>query len=235
MILSAHQGGYLPWEPLLDRIAQSDIFILLDGCQFEKGSFTNRQRLGNTWLTIPVNAHGKPRIRDTIITSQQWRRKHYQFLYHRYGAMERYDEVVGNLEWMYGEWETKFLGSYLARHLVFWCQEYDITTPIQRMPQDLIWQGGTDLIVRLCEHYGADTYLSGPLGSNYLDEEKCHEKNIRLEYYRGSPGMTESIMERWMRSPDNPFLSSRRTRTMKLSDAQEPSPATSQEAIMSTS
>ena len=52
--MSAHQPAYLPWLGYLDKIKRSDIFIFLDTVQFEKNSFTNRNKIktknGPIWL-----------------------------------------------------------------------------------------------------------------------------------------------------------------------------------------
>ncbi|MGO8710493.1 MAG: WbqC family protein [Rhizomicrobium sp.] len=58
MIISIHQPAYLPWLGFFDRIAGSDVFIVLDNVQFERNSFINRNRIktpdGPIWLTVPV-------------------------------------------------------------------------------------------------------------------------------------------------------------------------------------
>ena len=58
MIMSAHQPAYLPWLGYFDKIRRSDIFIFLDTVQYEKNSFTNRNKIksqnGPIWLSIPV-------------------------------------------------------------------------------------------------------------------------------------------------------------------------------------
>ena len=45
MILTAHQPAYLPWLGYFDKIIRSDVFIFLDSVQFEKNSFTNRNKI----------------------------------------------------------------------------------------------------------------------------------------------------------------------------------------------
>ena len=35
-ILAAHQPQYLPWLGFFDKIAQADVFVLLDNVQFKK-------------------------------------------------------------------------------------------------------------------------------------------------------------------------------------------------------
>lgn len=63
MIVSINQPAYLPWLGYFDRIARSDIHVVLDHVQFEKNSFTNRNKIrtkeGSAWLTIPLSTKGK--------------------------------------------------------------------------------------------------------------------------------------------------------------------------------
>ena len=41
----------------------------------------------------------------------------------------------------------------------------------------------TDLKIELLKQAGADTYLSGPSGNNYLELEKFPEKGIELKFF----------------------------------------------------
>ena len=58
MIVSINQPAYLPWLGYFHRIAISDLHIILDHVQFEKNSYTNRNKIrtpeGWNWLTVPV-------------------------------------------------------------------------------------------------------------------------------------------------------------------------------------
>ena len=77
------QPTYLPWLGYLKRIAESDVFVFLDIVQFEKNSYTNRNRIktasGPCWLTIPVLQQGhidRKLLATEIDTRQDWRKKH---------------------------------------------------------------------------------------------------------------------------------------------------------------
>ena len=63
MIVSINQPAYLPWLGYFERIANSDLHIVLDHVQFEKNSFTNRNKIrtkeGWMWLSVPVKTKGK--------------------------------------------------------------------------------------------------------------------------------------------------------------------------------
>ena len=62
MIISINQPAYLPWLGYFERIAMSDLHIVLDHVQFEKGSFTNRNKVRTgddaAWLTVPLATKG---------------------------------------------------------------------------------------------------------------------------------------------------------------------------------
>jgi len=85
MIVSINQLTYLPWLGYYDRIAASDLHIILDHVQFEKNSMTNRNKVrtseGWTWLTVPVLSKGK--FGDLEITklgiseNTKWQKKHW--------------------------------------------------------------------------------------------------------------------------------------------------------------
>ena len=68
MIVSINQPAYIPWLGFFEKIARADVFVYLDTVQFEKNSFTNRNKIktaqGWQWLTIPVKTKGH--IRNTL-------------------------------------------------------------------------------------------------------------------------------------------------------------------------
>ena len=81
MIISINQPAYLPWLGYFDRIAKSDLHIILDNVQFEKNSMANRNRIktpqGDSLLTVPVKMRGH--INNTIENilidnSQTWKK-----------------------------------------------------------------------------------------------------------------------------------------------------------------
>ena len=90
-IATAHQPAYLPWLGYFHKISLSDEFILLDSVQFEKNSFTNRNKIkvsnGEAWLTIPVEMKGhiNRNINEMVIDEKfDWRKKHWNSLLMNY-------------------------------------------------------------------------------------------------------------------------------------------------------
>ena len=114
MILSAHQPSFLPWPGYLHRIALCDTFIILDDVQFERNSFTNRNRLktanGPVWLTVPLEmkGHTESKIHDMQISkARDWRDKQWKTIYFNYkktpffSQYEPYLKSIFEKEWNY--------------------------------------------------------------------------------------------------------------------------------------
>ena len=45
MLVGIHQLHYLPWLRYFDKIARSDVFIVLDDIQFNKSGWQNRNKI----------------------------------------------------------------------------------------------------------------------------------------------------------------------------------------------
>lgn len=59
MIVTCHQPHFLPWIPYFNKLAHSDLFIVLDDVDYRKNYFQNRTLIIDNakrtyWLTVPV-------------------------------------------------------------------------------------------------------------------------------------------------------------------------------------
>lgn len=188
MILSAHQPAYLPWLGYFDKIASADIFVFLDNVQFEKNSFTNRNRIktphGAMWLTAPVKLKGH--IESTILEtrvddSQPWRAKHLKSIAANYRKSPFFDTLFPKLEAILTAPKDS-LAELCWTQLHFWLGELDIRTKIVRASSLPVASRKSDLVLDLCRHFGADHYISGAIGRDYLNEPAFAALGIRIEY-----------------------------------------------------
>lgn len=188
LILTAHQPAYLPWLGYFDKITKSDIFIYLDAVQFEKNSFTNRNRIktpqGATWLTVPVQMKGHldKKILDIEIDNRQpWKKKHLNTIYLNYKKVANFEEKYHKIESIYQN-EYQFLKDLCWDQLLFWFKELHIQTQVIKQSELSIESTKSDLVFDLCKHFNVSTYISGALGKNYLEEIKFTEQNIQIIY-----------------------------------------------------
>jgi hypothetical protein len=184
-----HQPLYLPWLGLFDRIYQCDLFIVLDNVPYSKNYFLNRNKIKTKhswiWLTIPVLLKGNTGslIKEIEIDNRQdWRKKHWLSIYYSYKNAPYFTYYSGffeefyKKEWVYLAKATDYILSYLLAEL-------SIKTPI-KMASSLVVQGKKEeLVLNIGEYLGADTYLSGPDGRNYLHVDWWRERNIIVLFH----------------------------------------------------
>ena len=193
MIVSISQPAYLPWIGYFDRIARSDVHIVLDDVPLERGSttrFTNRNRIktpnGAMWLTIPVKTAGlgQPLIRDVVIDNEvQWRRKHMNAVKGNYSRAPFFED---HCSWLRKFFEAKWdsLASAIGVSNEYFFRALQISTPRILSSAMAATGAKSDYILNLCREVGATQYLSGPFGEDYLEAEKFAEAGIEIRFHR---------------------------------------------------
>jgi len=187
MIVSINQPAYLPWLGYFGRIEASDVHVVLDHVQFEKNSFVNRNRVrtadGATWLTVPVRTAGRfgISIRELEIADERWRRKHWATIEQSYRSSPYFDALRPFLSQVYAREWPRLLE--LTGVLTTWqLEQLGITTRIVSSSELEPAGRKSALVLDLCRKLGATTYLSGPLGRNYLREELFTDAGIEIVY-----------------------------------------------------
>ena len=185
MIAAIHQPQFMPWLGYFDKMARADLFILLDTVQFKKNEWQNRNRIktatGPQWLTVPVRFRFPARIDEVAVNGDvPWRHKHLQALRTNYARAPFWEACRAELEDLYGQdpaslrqangasvdWLAGRLGIDTERR---WSSDMAVTT-----------QDPTQRLVDLCREAGADTYLSGADGRNYLEAERFRAAGIEV-------------------------------------------------------
>ncbi|RKY43027.1 MAG: hypothetical protein DRP80_06065 [Candidatus Omnitrophota bacterium] len=189
MIVSVHQPQYLPWIGYFDKILKSDCFVFLDKVQYKHREFQNRNRIrvkdGWIWLTVPVIVKGKRHqlINEVKIdNTSEWQRGHLRSLEVSYSKAEFFKDYRDWLEEVYlnRKWEKLIdLNVFIIRFIL---NELKIETPVYFESELGTTHTGTERIIEICKKLGADTYLSGVGGRDYLDEERFKEEGIVLKY-----------------------------------------------------
>lgn len=194
IVATGHQTNFLPGASVLSKIADADIFIACDEFQYVRHGWVNRNRLSDgTWLTVPVNE------RDTFAPINRvrlaegpvrWREKLARTIENRFGAVgEPYaaeirrpwrllaglnvallellvDELHVDAQWVF----QSHLES--GRH---WgpvvSDDHDELVPV------------SERLAAMTAEVGADVWLSGPSGRDYLDEEPFARRNIEVRYF----------------------------------------------------
>ncbi len=184
MKVAIHQPQYLPWLGYFDKIDQADCFVLLDDVQFKKNEWQNRNRIktaaGWQWLTVPVLHRFPQRICEVRINqTDPWSRKHLQALFSNYGSAPFFDLHRPFFEEIYGREWTLLVDLNVAA-ITYLAEALGIQTKLVLasslpVPSEL---EATERLIAICQAVGADTYLSGVGGREYLDLTLFKEAGI---------------------------------------------------------
>lgn len=186
MLLSAHQPAYLPWLGYLEKIARADVFIYMDTVQFERNSYTNRNKIkgpnGAQMLTIPVcmKGHMDKVMKDMLIDEKtNWRRKHLNAIFCNYKKAPFFAQNFPKLERLYEDTTDNF-SEFVYRQLMFWLYELHIDTKIVRLQDLKITSANSELVLDMCKAVGATQYLSGALGKDYLNTAQFTAEGVEV-------------------------------------------------------
>ncbi|WP_252250248.1 WbqC family protein [Clostridium sp. ZBS13] len=184
MILSAHQPAYLPWLGYFHKIAISDVFVILDEVQFEKNSFTNRNKIktsnGTTWISVPMkmNGHIQKTINQMEIDNKfNWRAKHWKSLYLNYKKSPYFNLYSDFLEETYKkEWSNICdLTDHINRYLL---NELGIKTKLCRQSDVNIKNKKQELILELCKKFESEIFVFGKMGENYVNVDYFKDNKV---------------------------------------------------------
>lgn len=177
MIVSIHQPSYWPWLGLLDKIAKSDVFVILDNVQLNKDSYQRRNIFCAAGkkknLTVPIDYHLGVKINEACIKDPEFPQKHFETLRNWYLRSEFFDDVTEIIKPIYKQRyeklidvvnETMFasLEAFGIKNQVVLASELDVS--------------GTkgNLVLNICEALKVDTYLSGKGALGYFQKDDYH-------------------------------------------------------------
>lgn len=191
MRMAIQQPEHAPWAGFFHKMLGVDLYVFLDHVQFKKRYFENRNKIrtaqGWTWVTVPAQVKGRytQAINAVeIAPDDAWRRKYWGRLLASYAKAPQGRDL---LAWVGEEWLPAARGRLLDMNLGFIrkvCELLDIATPTA-LASELVPAGpvGSDLILALCRAAGAHTYVSGPDGGGYLDQDAFRRAGVALEFH----------------------------------------------------
>lgn len=185
-IVSIHQPGYLPWFGFFHKMMYCDIFVFLDDVQYEKNGWQNRNKIrtsdGFSWLTVPVKANFGTLINEVKIdNSQNWMKKHKKTIELNYSKGKFFNKYWPLIEPIY---DKKFdllidLNMELIRTLM---KLLKINTKTVFSSELNTTAQGSDRILEICKSLHSDIYISGALGTNYLELNDFQKQKISVKF-----------------------------------------------------
>ncbi len=207
LILSAHQPNFLPYLGFFDKMLRSDIFVIRDEVLFTDSDFHHRNKIrinGNDninnpqfkWLTIPV-VNSKDYIKHILIKKNakiknfEWNKKLIQDIKANYKGSAYFDFLFPRLKEIFN-CEDEMLIDLNMKIIMLIKNILGIKTKIIMASElglrpgnytecDNKTEASRDL-TRICTKLGANVYLSGDGGRDYLDMESFESQGIEVKF-----------------------------------------------------
>ncbi|WP_164668013.1 WbqC family protein [Virgibacillus doumboii] len=183
--IAIHQSQYLPWAPYFRKVAQSDLFVIMDAVQFQKNGVQNRNKIRNKhedfWLTIPVSGSINDLILEKSISNPLWKKKHWKSIRTAYQKAPYWYQYANKLEALYSQ-DYKSLFEVNDNVFKFIIKELEIDTDIVYLSDLNTQMSKSNLVLEICQKLDANVYLSGHGGKSYLNESDFSKRGIYIEY-----------------------------------------------------
>jgi hypothetical protein len=187
MKVTIHQPEHIPWLGFFHKIAQVDTCVILDDVQYEKGYFQNKNKIrtkdGYNWLIVALNKMAfDTKIKDvTIVQDNLWAKKWINILQQTY-IKSKYGNLYLNAiaDIIKGKYDKLAdLNFALIKYL---CTCLDVTTNFL-ISSEMETEGkASDKNLNICRAVGAETYLSGISGKDYLKLDDFEKAGIKVEF-----------------------------------------------------
>lgn len=177
--ISAHQPAFMPWLGYIKRISLCNIFVILDDVQFEKNSFSNRNKILNKslntsqWLTVPIliKGHFEKKIKDIQINKQiNWKKKHLRTISQEYKHTKQFKQRFKDITEIY-EKDYIYLIDLNMNILNYLLKLFSIKTKLYKQSDLRITGKNNQLIVSLCKKFNINNFIFGSQGKNYVDNK----------------------------------------------------------------
>jgi hypothetical protein len=171
MLVSIHQPSYWPWLGLLDKIAKTDTFILLDNAQVVKGTYQYRNIFfcsGEAkFITIPVNLKLGIRFNELEFNNRTWKAEHLNKLHNYYLKAPYFNIVYSELEKFYSNNFNNPI-DILKETMLFSFKKLSINLNILLSSQFEVTGTKGEMVLNLCKAVGATNYLAGQGSFEYM-------------------------------------------------------------------
>jgi len=180
MIVTIHQPEHFPYEGFFQKMRESDLFIVLDNVKFRKNYFQNRNKFlskkgEEEWFGVAVPKNSNSLLINEITPVDDrinnWKSKTIKQISNNFSIdiTDVYDQ-------------EKLIEINMSS--IVWCRnKLKIETPMLYASSLNVVGEKSDLLLNICKEVNATTYLSGPSGKDYLDQEIFRQNNIKVDFF----------------------------------------------------
>ncbi len=176
----------MPGLRFFSKMKSSDIFIYLDDVQYEKREFQNRNKIktsdGPQYITVPVITKSKFNQKILEVEISQYKQmalEHLKKIRFNYSRAPYFNVLFPEIEKIYFE-DHKKLSELSMSFINLFRKQLGINS-LYRFSSEFNLSSYSSLrLAELCIKVGADRYLSGIGGKNYLEMNPFEERGIKV-------------------------------------------------------
>jgi len=179
-IVVINQPRYMPSCGYLHRMYLADLFVYLDSVKYSPHDWENRNRIktshGPQWISVPVRRVAtEQRIADTLVDARGWQRRHLKSLELNYRRAPYFDVVYPLIRGVLEQpWARLVDVNLRLTEVVLEYLGWKVAC-VRASALGVEGLRGQELLIGLCQKVGADAYLSGPLGRDYIVPARFRE------------------------------------------------------------
>jgi len=185
MTIAIHQPHFLPWLGYFNKVWHSETFVWLNSVQYRRRYYQNRAKIKineqPSWLTLPVQAEYDARIDEVLLAGAEWRKslpKTIEYTYKRapyfnqcgpplFDALTRAADTLDDVNYQTFITLMNLLRGDHVRVVRANELALDATDPTGRL-------------VEICVALGANRYIAGRGGGNYMDVAQFAQAGIEI-------------------------------------------------------
>ncbi len=190
MKATIHQPNFQPYLGIFNKIKHSDLFVIYDTAQYVRDRFDNRNQIksekGPIWLTVPLQVKDsflKRFFEVKLPEDRLWIKKHLKSIQFNYARAPYFKIYFPELESLYQQ-PHETLADISTAIILFLMKSFGIQTRTIRATElnlDLNLKS-TEMLVAILQKTGAEEYLAGASGRNYMDMDLIDRAGIRVEF-----------------------------------------------------
>ncbi len=195
MRLAAHQPDLLPYPGFWWKMAHCDVFDIALYDQFQKAGYQRRVKMMDNWCSLPIQKPFAGPIYDVRLAPNA-RQVLIDTIVGRYSGHRYWKREAGWLLDAIDDSGPSVQLTNLNANLIYAVMErLGIETKV-KIARPLVMRG-IDGLIELCKIYGADEYLSGIGGREYMGdnpEAVFADAGIRLVWSEHKPVTSDSVL-----------------------------------------
>lgn len=165
MTISIHQPNFCPRASYFEKIAASDLFVIMGHCKYSSSAFQNRFNVGDKMHNMVVADDGQL----IVETGYKNHTRDWEKIINTYPSLSIFSNRICHSLYITN-----------ATIIIDTCRKLNITTTIKS--DHYTHLKGSERLINLCKTFNADRYLSGISGRNYLDLDMFKREGIEVVF-----------------------------------------------------